>query len=84
MNRYQIYLDPREVAGLDRLAADLDLSRSQIIRDVVSRVMREFEKAIVINYKKKAKNNPLLRMCGIGKSSTGNISMDVDSIYFRD
>lgn len=84
MNRYQIYLDPKDVAGLDSLAHDLDISRSQIIRDVVSRVVREYEKILTRINRIRAKDDPLLKMAGIIKSGKKNLSQDVDSIYFRD
>lgn len=84
MNRYQIYLDPKTVNGLDELSSGLDMSRSQLIRDVVSRVMREFEKVLYSTEKIRSKSDPLLKMIGLGKSSTGRIARDADSIYLKD
>ncbi|MBI4067081.1 ribbon-helix-helix protein, CopG family [Candidatus Gottesmanbacteria bacterium] len=84
MNRYQIYLDPNDVNVFDRLSHKLDMSRSQIIRDVLSRVAREYKKLLTATYGPKSKNNPLLKMAGIIKGTSKNLSEDVDSIYFRD
>ena len=84
MNRYQIYLNPTSVDTVDDLARELDISRSQIIRDVLDRMAREYKKILSIRNKISPKNNPLLKMAGIGKSSTGKISENVDDIYLQD
>lgn len=84
MNRYQIYLDPASVGTIDDIASGLDLNRSHVIRDVISRVAREYAKMLGVARTWSKNNDPLLKMAGIGKSSTGNISQDVDSIYFQD
>lgn len=84
MNRYQIYLDPPVVSTFDRLAWQLELSRSQLIRDSLDRLIREYTKILATGKNVTSKNNPLLKMIGIGKSSTGKIAQDVDSIYLQD
>lgn len=84
MNRYQIYLDPKSVNIFDRVAIELGSSRSHIIQDCFDRIAREFEKVLTAKNSSKSKNNPLLKMSGIGKSNTPNLSQDVDSIYFQD
>lgn len=84
MNRYQVYLDPQAVESTDDLARSLDISRSQIIRDVVSRVMREYKKILTIRAHFSRANNPLLEMAGFAKSPTKNVSLNVDEIYNRD
>ncbi len=84
MNRYQIYLDPQNVASLDQMAIDLNFSRSEIIRDVLDRIVLEYKKFLAVSSQWRLRNNPILKMSGIGKSSTGNIAEDVDSIYLRD
>lgn len=84
MNRYQIYLNPESVNIFDQVASELDLSRSQIVRDWIDRIAKEYKKALTYTKKFHSKNDPLLKMMGIGRSSTGRISSDVDSIYFRD
>ena len=84
MNRYQIYLNSQSVATYDRAAEAFNLNRSRIMRDVLDRVALELRKALVINSRASVKKNPILMMSGIGKSSTGRIAEDVDSIYLRD
>lgn len=84
MNRYQIYLDQGKVKIVEKLAQDLNMSRSQIIRDVLDRVIPEYEKLIKASVKIYNKNNPLLKMAGFAKSTTGRLSENVDEIYFRD
>lgn len=84
MNRYQIYLDPKDVIVFDRVSLKVEISRSQIIRDVLSRTAREFEKVLTIVSSPKSKVNPLLKMSGIIKGASSNLSEDVDSIYFKD
>lgn len=84
MNRYQVYLDPQAVESTDDLARSLDISRSQIIRDVVSRVMREYKKILALRSYVSPARNPILEMIGKGKTSKKNISENVDEIYLHD
>ena len=81
MNRYQIYLDPPVVQTFDQLAWQLELSRSHLIRDSLDRLIREYTKVLTAGKNLTLKSNPLLKMIGIGKSSTGRIAQDVNSIY---
>ena len=82
MNRYQVYLDPQVVESTDDLARSLDISRSQIIRDVVSRVIREYKKILSMRNYVSSARNPILEMIGMGKTSQKHISENVDEIYF--
>lgn len=84
MNRYQIYLEPQVVRTFDQLAWQLKLSRSHLIRDGLDRLLREYTKVLTNGHNLTIKNNPLFKMIGMGKSSTGKIAQDVDSIYLRD
>lgn len=84
MNRYQIYLDPKDVNVLDELANLTNFSRSQIIRDVIDKMAREYEKILEKRSKKTLKNNPLLKMAGMAKGGLKNISENVDDIYLKD
>lgn len=84
MNRYQIYLNAQHVNTLDDLAHDLNISRSQIIRDVVSRVTLEYRKVFSVRASRQKTNNPLLRMAGLGHSKKTNISQNINEIYLRD
>ncbi len=84
MNRYQIYLNPNSVNTLDRLSKLTDLSRSQIIRDIIDKMAREYEKLIAAAEKRRIKNNPLLKMAGMAKGGSKNISKNIDEIYLID
>lgn len=84
MKRYQMYLEPKSVAVIDDLSRELDISRSQIVRDVISRMAREYEKVLTAVVSLRRKNNPLLRMAGFMKSPTGHIAENIDEIYLRD
>lgn len=83
MNRYQTYLNPQSVEIMDDVARLLDISRSQIIRDVVDRVAREYKKLLLVRTKPSL-DNPLLKMAGFAKSPTGRVSQNIDEIYLRD
>lgn len=84
MNRYQIYLNPESVDTADEMARLIDISRSQILRDVIDRVMREYRKIMAASKRLNSRNNPLLKMAGFAKSPTGRVSENVDEIYFKD
>ncbi len=84
MNRYQIYLDPKDVNILDELARLTSFSRSQIIRDVINKMAREYEKLLEANIKRRLKHNPLLKMAGFAKGGSPGLSKRVDEIYLKD
>jgi len=84
MNRYQIYLDPQDINILDELARLTSFSRSQIIRDIISRMAREYKKLLAASEAKRLKNNPLLKMAGFAKGPNKDISHNVDEIYLTD
>lgn len=84
MQRYQIYLDPASVGVTDNLARALDISRSQIIREAIERIMREYRKILFARTAVSLKSHPLLKMAGFAKSPTNNVSLNVDEIYSRD
>lgn len=84
MNRYQIYLDPKDVNILDELARLTSFSRSQIIRDVINKMAKEYEKLLETNRKKSLKNNPLLKMAGFAKGGKPGISRNANQIYLKD
>ncbi len=83
MQRYQIYLKPQSVNILAALAKDLNVSRSQIICDVIDRMAKEYEKLILAGETLRMKNNPLLKMAGFAKLGK-NIAENVDEIYLKD
>ncbi len=85
MQRHQIYLDSKAVDSLDSLSRAMGVSRSHVIRDVISRVMREYEKVITAGKKTTSlKNHPLLKMAGMAKSPTGDVASGIDDIYLQD
>jgi len=84
MNRYQIYLNPSSVEVIERLARELDVSRSQIIRDLLDRAAGEYKRLLQVAYKARNKNNLLLKMAGFAKSPTGKVAENIDEIYIRD
>lgn len=84
MNRYQIYLDPKDVNVLDELAGLTTFSRSQIIRDVISEMAGKYDKLLEAHAKKSLKNNPLLKMAGFAKGGNPGLSRRVDEIYLKD
>lgn len=83
MNRYQIYIKPRTIDVLDDVAKIINISRSQLIRDVTDRAAKEFEKLIVKSQKMRVKNNPLLKMAGFAKGA-GKDSQDIHQVYLAD
>lgn len=84
MNRYQIYLKPESVGVLDNLAKLTNLSRSQIIRDVIDKMAKEYEKVLTKTQASRMKNNPLLKMAGFAKGPGKDISHNVNAIYLKD
>lgn len=84
MNRYQIYLDPQDINILDELARLTNFSRSQIIRDVISRMAKQYEELLENYHKKQMKYNPLLKMGGFAKGPDKDISHNVNDIYLKD
>lgn len=79
-----MYLEPRSVAAMDDLSRALDISRSQIVRDVISRVMREYEKLLTAAASFRKRKNPILQMAGCLKGLSPNLSQNVDEIYLKD
>ena len=84
MNRYQIYLDPKDVNILDELARLTNFSRSQIIRDVIDKMAKEYKTLLEATEKRRMKNNPLLKMAGFAKGPTKNISQNINEDYLMD
>ena len=73
LTRVQVYLDPQDVSLLDQLASQINVTRSQIIRDATKVVAdRYFEVTQLLNHQPR-KTNPLQELIGIETSRTGNI-----------
>lgn len=84
MNRYQIYLNPKSVDVLDNLARLTNISRSRIIRDVIDKMAKEYERLLTKTEASRMKNNPLLKMAGFAKGPNKDLSRNVDEIYSID
>lgn len=84
MNRYQIYLDSKDVRILDELAKLTNFSRSQIIRDVIDKMAKEYGRLLEAVEKRKMKNSPLLKMAGFAKGGSPGISRNANQIYLKD
>lgn len=84
MRRYQVYLNPRTVGNLDALAAELDLSRSQVIRDALDAVAAQYRKIVALLYSPTGEGHPILNLKGIAKTKTGKTAKGHDEIYLRD
>lgn len=81
MHRYQIYLEPTDISVLDELAQLTNFSRSQIIRDVINKMAKEYKKLLEATEKRRMNNNPLLKMAGFAKGDDPGLSMRVNEIY---
>lgn len=82
--RVQIYLESQSLSFLDAIAAKLNVSRSQIIRDAVNAVARRYADTATYVKPKREEKNPLLELAGIEKSKTGDLGLRVDEIYHND
>lgn len=84
MTRYQIYLNPGDIKIIDEVSTQLAVSRSHIIRDLVSRASREFAKILKAAKKIPLKDHPLIKLIGAEKSRTGDVASNIDEIYLQD
>lgn len=84
MKRYQMYLEPNAVQTIDMLSQGIGISRSRLIQDVVSRVVREYKKVLSVPRFIDVNKHPLLQMAGFAKSPTGHVAENIDEIYERD
>lgn len=84
LTRVQVYLDPNDVAQVDRLAKKLKIKRSQIIRDATKAVALRYARSYEMLESKQPKKNPLLSLIGFANSKTGTVGLDIDEIYEKD
>lgn len=84
MNRYQIYLNPKSVEILDNIAQKVNLTRSEIIRDVIDLMANKYAQLLNTTHNTEIKNNPLLKMAGFAKGPNKNISQKIEEIYLID
>lgn len=81
MARVQVYLNPQDVGVLDVLAEQINIKRSQILRDVTNAVATRYEQVALFLAAKKPAKNPLLELIGMEKSKTGKVGLNVDEVY---
>lgn len=84
LTRVQVYLNPDNLSLVDELSRELNVSRSQIMRDALDAVATRYVKAKELIKPKKSRKNALLAMIGIEKSKTGTVGLNVDEIYLND
>ena len=65
MTRIQVYLEPELKEQLESLASELDVSRSELVRQSIRRFLQEG---------KFNEQDPLLGIIGLGKSGKNDIS----------
>ena len=65
MTRIQVYLEPELKEQLESLASELDVSRSELVRQSIRRFLQEG---------KLNEQDPLLGIIGLGKSGKNDIS----------
>jgi metal-responsive CopG/Arc/MetJ family transcriptional regulator len=65
MTRIQVYLEPELKEQLESLASELDISRSELVRQSIRRFLQEG---------KLNEQDPLLGIIGLGRSGRNDIS----------
>ena len=84
LSRVQVYLDPTDVAVVDRISRAVKVKRSQVIRDAVKAVAKRYaDMAVMVETKKRATNS-LMELAGIGESKTGTVGLNIDEMYLHD
>ena len=81
LTRVQVYLDPEDMSLLDQLAAQIQVTRSQIIRDATKAVAIRYEQVSQLLETKTTKTNALRDLIGIEVSKTGKVGLNIDEIY---
>lgn len=77
-------MHPKSVEVLDRLGKLINLSRSEIVRDVIDQVAKKYERLLLKTEELRFKDDPLLKMAGFATGPNKDISRNVDEIYFLD
>ncbi len=67
--QFKFYLDSEMKKELDKIAAQMGVSKSKLIRAGVKRILQE---------KTKAKNDPIWGIVGMGHSGVGKVSTEHD------
>lgn len=88
MRRYQFHLDSTSVQVIDEVAKFYDLTRSELLRSVLDKITSEYRQMVRVLANTKMLKAPIsktwLDMCGAGKTTARNVSLNVDDIYLRD
>ena len=84
LSRVQVYLNPADVSLLDELAEQIQITRSQIIRDATHAVATRYLDIARLLTAPSARQNPLIELVGFEKSKTGRVGLNVDEIYLHD
>lgn len=70
------------------MAGFYELSRSGLLRDMIDKFIGEYAGMARVLANKKLLKSPIsktwLNMCGSGKTSAKNVSLNVDEIYLKD
>lgn len=74
MDRLQFYLEPSLHRELDRLAAECNVSKAELIRDGIRYIVRE---------RRDAETDPLMQLAGRGSSGKGDVSEKHDDYIYR-
>ncbi len=69
MERFQVYLEPGMSKELERIAAQLGISKAELIRAGVKRILQE---------KTETQEDPIFGIVGLGHSGNGNVSVEHD------
>jgi len=88
MRRYQFHLDSTSVQVIDEVAEFYDLTRSELLRSVLDKITSEYSQMVRVLANTKMLKAPIsktwLDMCGAGKTTARDVSLNVDDIYLKD
>lgn len=69
MERFQVYLDPGMSKELDKIAARMGVSKAELIRTGIKKILQE---------NTEAKDDPIFGIVGLGHSGHENVSVEHD------
>lgn len=85
MKRYQMYLNPIDINAIDKIAELASITRSQIVRDLISLVSERYTKLIPKeNRTTKRIHHPFDKFIGKFKLSDPKAYQKIDEIYLKD
>lgn len=74
MDRLQFYLEPSLNRELERLAAECNVSKAELIRDGVRKVVEAYEQI---------EEDPIMKIVGLGKGKVTDGSVRHDDYLYR-